>query len=213
MSNGHGSVYLRANLRTIDFTINGRRVREGIGTNRRQAEMVLAKRMSEAIEGRYFSKRNLGLMSFKEFADKYLEEVIPLMRSARSEAIRVRRWVRDLGRRPLGEITRAELETWQRETRLRCKPSTVNRELGRLRHMLNRAVDWGLLEANPMKGLKFLRENNARQRYLSLEECERLIQACFSSRVRAIVVIALHTGMRLGEILNLRHRDLNFGSA
>ena len=77
MGNGHGSVYLRANLWTIDFTINGRRVREGIGTNRRQAEMVLAKRMSEAIEGRYFNKRNLGLMPFKEFADKYLEEVIP----------------------------------------------------------------------------------------------------------------------------------------
>ena len=78
MGNGHGSVYLRGNLWTIDFTINGRRVREGIGTNRRQAEMVLAKRMSEAIEGRYFSKRNLGLMPFKEFADKYLEEVIRL---------------------------------------------------------------------------------------------------------------------------------------
>jgi len=30
--------------------------------------------------------------------------------------------------------------------------------------------------------------------------------------VRAIVVIALHTGMRLGEILNLRDRDLDFGS-
>jgi integrase len=78
--------------------------------------------------------------------------------------------------------------------------------------MLNRAVDWGLLEQNPMKGLKFLRENNARQRYLSLEECERLIQACISPRVRTIVTIALHTGMRLGEILNLRHRDLDFGS-
>jgi len=63
-----------------------------------------------------------------------------------------------------------------------------------------------------MKGLKFLRENNARQRYLSLEECERLIEACISPRVRAIVVIALHTGMRLGEILNLRHSDLDFGS-
>jgi integrase len=184
-------------------------VREGIGTNRRQAEMVLAKRMSEAIEGRYFSKRNLGLMPFKEFADKYLKEVIPLMRSVRSETIRVRRWTRDLGTRPLGQITRAELETWQRETRLRCKPSTVNRELGRLRHMLNRAVDWGLLEHNPIKGLKFLRENNARQRYLSLEG---LVHACISPRVRAIVTIALHTGMRLGEILNLRHRDLDFRS-
>src|SRR5437868_12743448 len=164
MGNGHGSIYLRGNLWTIDFTINGRRVREGISTNKRLAEMVLAKRMSDAIEGRYFNKRNPGCMPFNQFAEKYLKEVVPLMKSVRSETIRVRRWIRDLGSKPLGQITRAELETWQRETRLRCKPSTVNRELGRLRHMFNRAVDWGLLEENPMKGLKFLRENNARTR-------------------------------------------------
>lgn len=212
MPNGHGSVYLRRNLWTIDFTINGRRVREGISTNKRLAEMVLAKRMAEAIEGRYFNKRNVGRMPFSEFAEKYLKEVVPLMRSVRSESIRVRRWVRDLGSKPLGQITRAELEAWQREARLKCKPSTVNRELGRLRHMLNRAVDSGQLEESPMEGLKFLRENNARQRYLSLEECECLIQACISPRVQAIVMIALHTGMRLGEILNLRHCDLDFRS-
>jgi integrase len=166
------------------------------------AEMVLAKRMSEAIEGRYFNKRNVGRIPFTEFAAKYLKEVVPLMRSERSETIRVRRWVRDLGSKPLGQITRAELETWQRETRLKCKPSTVNRELGRLRHMLNRAVEWGLLEESPMEGLKFLRENNARQRYLTIDECERLIQACISMRVQTIVIIALHTGMRMGEALS-----------
>jgi integrase len=212
MPNGHGSVYLRGNLWTIGFTINGRRVREGVSTNKRMAEMVLAKRMSEAIEGRYFNKRNVGRMPFSEFAEKYLKEVVPLMRSVRSESIRVRRWVRDLGSKPLGQITRAELETWQREARLKCKPATVNRELGRLRHMFNRAVDWGMLEESPMNGLKFLRENNARQRYLSLDECERLIQACISLRVQTIVVIALHTGMRMGEILSIRHRDLDFRS-
>src|SRR5437762_11631865 len=97
MGNAHGSIYKRkgGNLWTIDFTINGRRVREGISTNKRLAEMVLAKRMSEAIEGRYFDERNLGLMPFKELADKYLKEMVPLMRSVRSETIRVRRWVRD----------------------------------------------------------------------------------------------------------------------
>ena len=78
--------------------------------------------------------------------------------------------------------------------------------------MLNRAVDWGLLEQSPLKGLKFLREPAGRQRYLSLEECERLIQACISPRVRTVLTIALHTGMRQGEILSLRRRDLDFGS-
>ena len=58
--------------------------------------------MSEAMENRYFHKRNLGRMPFSEFGDKYLEEVVPLMKSSRSETIRVRRWVRDLGSRTVG---------------------------------------------------------------------------------------------------------------
>lgn len=212
MAKGRGSIYIRGNLWTIDFTINGRRVREGISTNRRLAEMVLAKRMSEAVEGRYFNKRNQGRMPFTQFADKYLNEVVPLMKSIRSETIRVNRWKRQFGTRPLGQITRSEIEAFQRETRLRCKPATVNRELCRLRHMLNKAIEWELLEDSPMKGLKFLRENNARQRYLTLEEARLLLNCCYARHLKATVTVALHTGMRMGEILSMRHQDLDFGA-
>ena len=93
-----------------------------------------------------------------------------------------------------------------------CRPATINRDLSRLRHMLNIAVEWELLEESPMKGMKFLRENNARTRYLSLEECQRLIASCIAPHIRALVTVALHSGMRLGEILNLRRHDLDFAS-
>ena len=89
MANGRGSVYLRAGQWTIGFTVNGRRVREKIGGNKRFAEMVLKKRMTEALENRYFSKRNFGRMPFREFAESYLDRVVPQMKSARSERIRV----------------------------------------------------------------------------------------------------------------------------
>jgi integrase len=56
----------------------------------------------------------------------------------------------------------------------------------------------------------FLRENNARKRYLSMEECGHLIDSCRAPHIRAIAVIALHTGMRLGEILSLRRQDIDF---
>ena len=94
----------------------------------------------------------------------------------------------------------------------KCRPATINRDLSRLRHMLNIAVEWELLEESPMKGMKFLRENNARTRYLSLEECQRLIASCIAPHIRALVTVALHSGMRLGEILNLRRHDLDFAS-
>src|SRR5204863_8511547 len=84
--------------------------------------------------------------------------------------------------------------------------------LCRLRHMITLAVEWERLEESPMQGMKFLRENNARTRYLSLEECQRLIASCIAPHIRAMVSVALHSGMRLGEILNLCWHDLDFAS-
>jgi len=120
--------------------------------------------------------------------------------------------MRQFATRPLGQITRAEIEAWRRERMSKCRPATINRDLSRLRHMLNIAVEWELLEESPMKGMKFLRENNARTRYLSLEECQRLIASCIAPHIRAMVSVALHSGIRLGEILNLRRHDLDFAS-
>jgi integrase len=75
--------------------------------------------------------------------------------------------------------------------------------------MFNTAVEWELLEESLMQGIKFLRENNARTRYLSLDECQLLIASCIAPYTRAVITLALQTGMRLGEILNLRWQDLD----
>ncbi len=50
-----GSIYLRGQTWTINYTVGGRRVREAIGTNKKLAEMVLSKRVTEAIENRWFA--------------------------------------------------------------------------------------------------------------------------------------------------------------
>ncbi len=210
---GNGTIYKRGNSWCVGFTMKGRRYRETVGPNKKVAEKVLSLRMTQVLENRYFPpNRALGRMPFNQFADMYLERVVPLMKSIRTERDRVKRWMRQFATRPLGQITRAEVETWRREKMSRCKPATINRDLSRLRHMLNIAVEWELLEESPMQGMKFLRENNARTRYLSVGECHRLIDSCMAPHIRAIVTVALHTGMRLGEILNLRWQDLDFSS-
>src|SRR5438128_8637884 len=210
---GNGTIYRRGNSWCVGFTVEGRRVRETVGPNKKVAEKVLSLRMTQVLENRYFPpNRQLGRMPFNEFAETYLERVVPLMKSIRTERDRVKRWMREFGTRPLGQITRAEVETWRREKMSKCRPATINRDLSRLRHMLNLAVEWELLEESPMQGIKFLRENNARTRYLSLEESQRLIASCMAPHIRALVSVALHSGMRLGEILNLRWYDLDFSS-
>ena len=208
-----GTIYRRGHSWCVGFTVNGRRVRETVGPNKKIAERVLSLRMTQVLENRYFPpNRQLGRMPFKDFAQMYLEREGPLLKSIRTERNRVLAWAREFGSRPLGQIARAEIEDWRREKMMRCRPATINRDLSRLRRMFSLAVEWELLEESPLAGIRFLRENNARTRYLSLQECQRLIASCIAPHIRALVGVALHSGMRLGEILNLRWYDLDFAS-
>jgi integrase len=214
MQVSRGTIYLRRGTWTIGYTVGGRRVREAIGTNRQIAEAVLKKRIVECIEDRHFDKRVVGNLPFSEFADLYLVRCISVLKSSsvRTERDRTAYWRGVFGNRPLGQITAAELQDWQAERRPLNKPATVNRLMGRLRHMFNRAVEWELLDESPMRRIRFLRENNARLRHLTIDECSRLLDACRADNMRGIITVALHTGMRLGEILDLKHRDLDFAT-
>ncbi len=211
---GNGTIYKRGGAWCVNFMANGgRRVRQTVGPNKKVAEKVLSLRITQVLENRYFPpNRQLGRMPFKDFAQMYLEREGPLLKSIRTERNRVLAWAREFGSRPLGQIARAEIEDWRREKMMRCRPATINRDLSRLRRMFSLAVEWELLEESPMAGIRFLRENNARTRYLSLQECQRLIASCIAPHIRALVGVALHSGMRLGEILNLRWYDLDFAS-
>ncbi|HBH18293.1 MAG TPA: hypothetical protein DDX14_05035, partial [Cyanobacteria bacterium UBA9579] len=88
------------------------------------------------------------------------------------------------------------------------KPATINREIEVLRKMFNIAIDNGWAIENPCSSRKIrpFREDNKKERYLEPEEENRLLNACTGEYeyMRPIVVCALHTGMRRGEILNLK---------
>ena len=96
-------------------------------------------------------------------------------------------------------------------------PSTLNRELAILKHMLHRAVDWDLIDEDVLrrvKKVKLMPENNRRLRYLTKEEADRLIKACYETpkchHLAPIVITALQTGMRRGEILRLKWDNIDF---
>ena len=158
---GSGTIYKRGNSWCVGFGVNGRRVRETVGPNKKIAERVLSLRMTQVLENRYFPpNRQLGRMPFKDFAQMYLEREDALLKSIRTERNRVLAWAREFGSRPLGQITRTEIEAWRGEKMTRCRPATINRDLSRLRRMFSLAVEWELLEESPMAGIRFLRENN-----------------------------------------------------
>ena len=69
------------------------------------------------------------------------------------------------------------------------------------------------LPENPVSKIKKPAPGKARERRITLEELERLRTALAKCRNRLlsnIVMFAIHTGMRRGEILSIRWSDINF---
>lgn len=91
--------------------------------------------------------------------------------------------------------------------------STINREFTTLHRMLVKCDQWGLIENNPIRGLSKLSEPPNRERYLTDTELSVLLLECKEGRnehLWLIVMTALNTGMRKGDILTLRWCEINF---
>ncbi|HEY6244751.1 MAG TPA: site-specific integrase [Pyrinomonadaceae bacterium] len=106
-----------------------------------------------------------------------------------------------------------ELEQDRRaEVRVTRTIATVNRELAKLRRMLNIAQREGWIKQNPFtagESLISLADERKRERILSRDE-ERVLLAACADHLRPIVIAAIDTGMRRGEIFSLRWRDVDF---
>jgi len=117
-----------------------------------------------------------------------------------------------LGDLPIDEVSHHDLEAvlqWLRDERGNG-PSTLNRHRALWKLLFRHAIDDGVIEGDPTKRLRQLREPPPKDRYLSAHEVERLLRSAETARnpyLLPIITIALATGMRKGEILALRWDD------
>ena len=89
------------------------------------------------------------------------------------------------------------------------KDATVNRDLSVLRHILYWAVDEQLIAANPLARLHMARERRTKRQVLSFEE-EQMLLAEAPEHLRDMIIAALDTGMRRGEITGQLWEDIDF---
>lgn len=172
-------------------------------------------------ENRHFKTAESKKRTLAELIDRYIEVILPhksaSMQSAQKKQLL---WWKDkAGYYVLADFTsqtisslRDELAKGSTNRGKKRTAATVNRYLAALSHALNIAVnEWEWIESNPVLKIKKQPESQGRVRYLDDDERIRLLSACKQSsnqQLYAIVVLALSTGMRKGEILNLKRRDV-----
>ena len=114
-----------------------------------------------------------------------------------------------LGSLTLSEISRTRVERYLSDRLAAVKPASANREAALLRRMMGLAVEWNLIDENPIRRLNLFPESPPRCPILSSEDEFRILKACQPWLLR-IVQAALLTGARQGELLALKWRHIDF---
>jgi integrase len=205
-------VFRRGRIWYISYYANGRRCKEAYGENKKAAEAALHKRKADIAEGRFLDKRKKEKIRFEEFATTFVElysKPNKRPRVARRDEFLIKRLGTHFNGKYLYEITPQAVERYKSERIKEVAPATVNRELACLKCMFNKAIIWKNADENPVRQVKLFKENNARLRYLEKSEIKKLLDNA-PTHLKPILVVALFTGMRKSEILNLQWKDINF---
>ncbi|MCG8091590.1 MAG: site-specific integrase [Candidatus Thiodiazotropha endolucinida] len=172
-------------------------------------------------------------MTLRELADEYIDQWVG---KDQAQPARAHWWVDRLGSRKLIDIDPADIRsalndyaagkamrgdgidpmTMRPRLKTTTRPraaGTVNRMRATLSALFRYAEKQGYVITNPVKRVASLSESNKRVRWLSEEERKVLLVACKASswsRLHLLVLMALMTGARLGELLKLRWSDIDF---
>jgi integrase len=226
------SVFKRGGRWQYDFWVNSRRYRGSIPEARvkTQAERAETAIRDSVYAGKYGTEIESPLFS------TFMEETfLPWSRSNkrtwRNDTYYAKTLVGAFGRLRLDEISPLAVEKFKRKRletpivftkkvdgkevetgRRDRRPASVNRELEILKRSINLAMELGMTTFNPCSKVRYLREDNQRERYLSDDEEKRLLKACEGrlQHLTEIIMLALQTGMRRGELLQLRWSQVDF---
>ncbi len=182
-----------------------------LAQSRADALKVLQIEVADAFRGQYGFKRGEKKVRFDEFGKIYIENYAKLnKRSWKDDVFTVDLLNKSFGTMLLQENNPLDIEKF-RSKRLSEGVSKlrVNRNLAIMKKMFNLAIDWGYAQANPVRRVRFFSEyENLKERVLTSEEETRLLAAC-APYLKSIVITALNTGMRRGEVLGLKWSQIS----
>ena len=163
--------------------------------------------------------KELKRLTVADLLRRYEEEITPRKRGAVFERSRIRQLLAHrMSQISLTNLSGATVTQYRNDRLKVVKPPSVRRELVVLRHVFEVARrEWGLpIRENPFKRIRLPQDARPRERRL-LRGDEAQLYSAISERsawyLRPFLVLLVETGMRRGELLSIRWRDIDFANS
>ena len=202
----------------LAFSANGKQYQKSSNTaNKKLAAVILGKIKAEVHEGKWFDRDHARNYTFDDLFEKYFRDhasVHKQQSSIQRDRDSFAHLKESFSGITLDRITSSGIEDY-RNMRLSAGAahSTILNELGLLRNAFNVAIrHWKWCRENPVSQVKLNLKPRHIDRWLTIEEEERLLAASkgqLNDQLSDIIVFALNTGMRKTEILSLRIQDID----
>jgi integrase len=186
-----------------DFAMDGRRYR---GTTKEavssKARMIEAKLMQEAKQRKLTVQRRT--LTLAEFSKRFLDWVVTTRLEAKTKKYYVSGW-KMLAQTPISGMRLAHVTTDEAEAlRFDHSPANTNCALRTLRRMLGKAAEWGVIPAAPR--IKLVKEEGRSS--IIDNEAEFKLLAVAKQPLHDVLTLILDSGMRPGEVFQMRWEDI-----
>ena len=183
---------------------------------RHEAERWARSVESEMDRGSFVSATEAQKTTLGELIQRYMVEVLPPMKGAKDDAIRLNAICRRaICKCSIAALTSVKIAAYRDQRLKEVAAGTVIRELAYLSSIINHARrEWGIHTSNPVTLVRRPTQPKGRDRIASPDELERLLIELRPSMSRnpwmqAVVVLAVETAMRRSELLALLWPDIN----
>lgn len=180
-------------------------------TSRADADRWARSIESEMDKGCFVCRSEAEATTLGSALERYMREVTPQKKGAHQETKRIRLWLKTgLAKRSLASLKGSDFAAYRDKRLAEVAPSTVRLELAIVSHLFTIArQEWDMPVTNPVQSIRKPKVSNARTRRLEGDEESRLLNACKHPQLKRIIVLALETGMRQGELAWLTWQEVD----
>lgn len=207
-SPGQGTYYLRYKnaLNKTAHQKLGRTTEISLAEARRRAKLQKAA-IVQGADPRAEERARKAVITFSDFFDDHYLPHAKVHKRSWDRDVQLFRRVRDVfGSKRLNEVTRQQIQSFHASVKAEgLSAASADHHLKLIRHSLNLAMEWEMVEKNPAAGIKQFNEDNKIEHYLDDDELGRLVSVLRANEppmVCQVALFLLSTGARLSEALN-----------